>query len=315
MIKIPKVKKREEIKGIRFGLCCLNTELREKHKIFASHTVRLATVEKEGIDCLIKCGRINCKHLLELIEWNEKNGIKVLRLSSELFPHYTNPKSPVKYSLELFDSELKQVGDLAKEYGHRLTFRPGQYNVLATPNEKFLSKTIDELKMHAEIFDRMGVGRDSVMVIHAGGFYKDKNATKKRWAKRYLELPDNIRSRLVLENCEKAFSIEDCLEVNLLCGVPIVFDNLHFDCYVKMHPSEDFLSPEKYIPYVLKTWGSIRPKFHISEQAVGERIGKHADYINTIPSYYLDIYEKYGVEIDVMVEAKMKEKAIMRLMN
>ena len=29
-----------------------------------------------------------------MIEWNEQNGIKVSRISSDIFPHKTNPKVP-----------------------------------------------------------------------------------------------------------------------------------------------------------------------------------------------------------------------------
>ena len=32
----------------------------------------------------------NLKDTITLIKWNEKNGIKVFRLSSELFPHKSN---------------------------------------------------------------------------------------------------------------------------------------------------------------------------------------------------------------------------------
>ena len=55
----------------------------------------------------------------------------------------------------------------------------------------------------------------------------------------------------------------------------------------------------------------IKPKFHISEQGSG-RCGHH-DYIETIPQSVIDIPKKMGISIDLMVEAKMKEQAILRL--
>ena len=72
------------------------------------------------------------------------------------------------------------------------------------------------------------------MVIHGGGVYDDKNTTMDRWIDRFNKLPDKIKNRLVLENCEKNFSIEDCLYVNSKTGVPIVFDTHHYDCYCKL---------------------------------------------------------------------------------
>ena len=45
-------------------------------------------------------------------------------------------------------------------------------------------------------------------------FFQDKKKTKERWCKQYNTLPENVKNRLVLENCENNFSIEDCLEVS-----------------------------------------------------------------------------------------------------
>jgi len=263
----------------------------------------------------------NCSDLIQLIEWNFLHGIKVLRISSGLFPHFSNPQLPQKmrkkYTLDFAQGILTEIGNLARKYGQRLTFHPGQYNVLATPTKTSFDKTILDLDMHAEILDRMGCGKDSVMVVHGGGFYGDRELTKKRWAERYLELPNRIQRRLVLENCEKCFSIKDCLDVSIECGVPVVFDTHHYDCYKKLHPDEIFKHPREYIQDILNTWGKngIKPKFHISEQCCGGRVGKHSDLIEDIPDYLLEIPEKYDVPIDIMVEAKLKEEAVFKLIE
>ena len=57
---------------------------------------------------------------------------------------------------------------------------------------------------------------------------------------------------------------------------------------------------------------NIKPKFHVSEQGSG-RIGHHSDYIEIIPKYLLEIPDKYNTEIDIMIEAKQKEKSIFKL--
>jgi len=185
-----------------------------------------------------------------MIEWNYQHGIKVFRMSSELFPHYNNPRNDFTYTLEQFDPILKRIGALARQYNQRLTFHPGQFNVLATLNEESYQHTLHDLAMHYEILNRMELPADSIMVIHGGGIYADKTATKERWVQRYLDLPKPIQRRLVLENCEKCFSIIDCLEVSdriyqidQTLSLPIVFDNLHFECYQKLHPTEFFDPP------------------------------------------------------------------------
>ena len=62
---------------------------------------------------------------------------------------------------------------------------------------------------------------------------------------------------------------------------------------------------------ILNTWDrrGIKPKFHISNQRKGARIGAHSDHITHIPSYLLFLNR----EIDIMVEAKNKERSIKKL--
>ena len=301
-------------KDIQLGLCCLNITLREsKPTIFSSRRVILKTLELKGIDNLKSKIIQNLEDVLKMMDWNEANGIKVFRLSSELFPHYTNSKAE-SYTLDFAKDLLKMIGDKSKLYNQRLTFHPGQYNCLASLNSDVIIQTVRDLKYHSDVFDMMGVGDDSVMVIHGGGIYKDKCATIERWCNNYLALPENIKKRLVLENCEKVFSIVDCLFISDKVNIPIVFDIHHFNCYKLLHSNEEFLDASDYIPKILETWSrrGIKPKFHISEQGAG-RIGHHSDYISEIPEYLLEIPERYNVKIDIMIEAKKKEKAIMEL--
>jgi UV DNA damage endonuclease len=271
-------------KPIQLGLCCLNMTLRsQKPSIFASRKMIQRTIRENGIEELKRRILLNLSDILKMMEWNDKHGIRVFRLSSELFPHKTNPNID-NYSYDFAKPLLKQIGDLSRHLGQRLTFHPGQYNVVGTPNEEAFLHTLNDLKYHADVLDLMGLDANSVIVVHAGGFYGNKPKTIERWCKNYYRLPENVRSRLVLENCEKSFSIKDCLEVNKQIGIPIVFDTHHFECYKKLHPNETFLTPNKYIPLILETWNKkkIKPKFHISEQGSG-KVGHHSDYIDTIP--------------------------------
>ena len=306
--------KKSENKPIQLGLCCMNTILRtQKPPIFASRKMIIRSVKEKGIDTLKEKIIQNLKDVLTLMEWNEKNGIKVFRLSSELFPHKSNPKVE-NYDFDFALDLLKQIGEKSKKYNQRLTFHPGQYNVVGTPNEQSFKHTICDLKYHADVLDLMGLNQNSVMVVHGGGHYGDKEATLERWCKQYKQLPENVKKRLVLENCEKCFSIEDCIKVSEKINIPIVFDTHHYSCYCQLHPNETFKEPGYYIPKILESWKkrNIKPKFHVSEQGSG-RTGHHSDYIEVIPDYLLEIPEKYNTEIDIMIEAKAKEQAILKL--
>lgn len=303
-----------ENKPIQLGLCCLNTTLRnQKPTVFSSRKMIIKSIKQKGIDALKDKIIQNLKDTLQLIEWNEQNGIKVFRLSSELFPHKTNPKVE-NYTYDFAMDLLRQIGDLAKKYNQRLTFHPGQYNVVGTPDEKAFQHTIEDLSYHADVLDYMGMDENSVMVVHGGGVYGDKEKTKDRWCEQYHMLPDNVKKRLVLENCERCFSIKDCLNISKRVNIPVVFDTHHFNCYKQLHPNEEFKSAGFYIPFILNTWKrkQIKPKFHVSEQGSG-RCGHHSDYIEVIPNYLLNIPEKYNTHIDIMIEAKAKELAILKL--
>jgi UV DNA damage endonuclease len=104
------------------------------------------------------------------------------------------------------------------------------------------------------------------------------------------------------------------LEVSKRINIPVVFDTHHFECYKLLHPDEKFLEAKEYMKDVLETWSKrgIKPKFHVSEQGSG-KCGHHSDYIEEIPEYLLEIPKLYNINIDIMIEAKMKEQAIFKL--
>lgn len=299
---------------VQLGLCCLNLTLRDqKPSVYPSRKMIIRTVEEQGIDVLKAKIIQNLEDLLVMLDWNEENGIKVFRLSSDMFPHMSNPKVE-NYTFDFAKELLKKIGDKAKSLNQRLTFHPGQYNVVGTPSKKNFEQTINDLKCHADILDLMGCDEHSVMVVHGGGVYGDKCATKKRWSEQFKLLPENVRKRLVLENCEKCFSIQDCLDISKEANVPVVFDTHHYECYSILHPDETQMPPEDYIEEILETWKkrNIKPKFHVSEQGPG-KCGHHSDYIENLPDYLLNIPEKYGMNIDIMIEAKKKELSIFKL--
>ena len=73
--------------------------------------------------------------------------------------HKTNPKIE-SYDLDFAKEHLQKVGELAKSYNQRLTFHPGQFNVLATLNKSALKMTLNDLMYHSQVLDMMGLGKD-----------------------------------------------------------------------------------------------------------------------------------------------------------
>ena len=316
---------------IRLGLCCLNMTLREqKPSIFASRGITLKKameldIAGGGMKEIQRRALENLDDLYKMIEWNEEHGIKVFRFSSEIFPHLSNPilgellGVEIPYSLEFAREKLQGLGALAKSYGHRITFHPGQFNQLGAENYSTLQKTITDLTAHATILDMMDAPPESILVLHGGGMYCKKGETPKdakrktmeRWVRNYNNLPEMVRKRVVLENCEKCYSVDDLLPICLEHNIPLVFDTHHYECYNILHP-DDIQQPltEEFFRDVCKTWGKKRVKMHISQQGAG-RVGHHSDYISKLPDYLLE-WSKIQ-PFDLMVEAKHKELAVFDL--
>ena len=305
---------------IQLGLCCLNKTLRaQRPSVFTNRTLRLKTFREKGAKEAMHRINLNLNDLETLIHWNVEHDIHVLRLSSEIFPHMSNPEIDF-YGFDFCRSRMDEIGDLANAYGHRLTFHPGQFNVLGTPNPETLDKTLLELDRHAEILDILKQGPNGVMVIHGGGVYGDKPASMERWVTNFGKLSDRAAHRLVLENCERSYSVRDCLTISDMIweryafSLPVVVDSHHYTCYTKLHPDETQETMESLLPEVFATWQirGIRPKFHVSEQGSG-RVGHHSDYVEEIPDYMRSFPERFKSGLDVMVEAKHKELAIAKL--
>ena len=299
---------------IHLGLCCINNTLRiSKPTIFNSRscTRRTFTIEKVK-DLSLQ----NVKDLIPIIEWNEKHNIKCFRLSSNIFPHFTDTETK-KYTIDHTKEDLKRAGDLIKKYKHRVLMHPGQYNQVASIHDNVFQKTIFELDHHASILEAMGIDNNGVLIVHGGGIYGDRPAAKKRWIKKYFELPKRVQNRLVIENCEKCYSLEDVLEISEEItkrggNLPVVFDSHHYECYSLLHPNETQKSLDELLPRVINSWKDRRPVMHISQQGDG-KCGHHSDFITHLPDYFLNIPRKYNVSFDLEIEAKAKEAAIFRL--
>ncbi|KAG1751395.1 UV-endonuclease UvdE-domain-containing protein [Suillus paluster] len=307
---IPEVERKQTTFRGRLGYACLNTILRTKkpadEAVFCSRTCRIDTIKKNGIEWVKDLGRRNVEDALKIIEWNEENNIRFMRLSSEMFPFASHEL--YGYSLDYCAPVLAKVGALANKYGHRLTVHPGQFTQLGSPKDSVVKASIRELEYHAQMLNLMGIGPDGVMIIHGGGVYGDKEAALARIRKTVEEdLPKNVRDRLVLENDELCYNAADLLPICEELDIPLVFD-YHHDM---LNPSLD-LPPSEIITRanVIFARRGIKPKQHLSEPREGavtvmERRA-HADRCQRLPEDLPD-------DMDLMIEAKDKEQAVLHL--
>ncbi len=320
-VSIPALLAARENKNIRLGLCCINNTLRNPERkegmkkkpnsIFCS---RSCTRDTYTVDKAKELALQNVKDIIPILEWNHVNNIQHLRLSSEIFPHYTD-KECDSYTIDFAKSDLEKAGELANKLGHRITMHPAQWNQIGAKSEDVFQSTVTDLSHHADILDAMNIDHNGILCIHGGGTYGDKDLTMKRWIEQFDDLPTHVKSRIAIENCEKCYSVEDVLELSQRCNIPVIYDTHHYHCYNHYHPGETQKDIHSLIPDILDSWKTRKPLFHISEQKIGKPVGTHSDMIENIPGHLLEIPYLYSTSIDIEVEAKDKEKAILYLMN
>ena len=262
-------------------------------------------------------GIANAKDIVKMLRWNDRYGIKFLRLSSEMFPFASHPE--YGYKLAPFVSEeLAQAGKVAAELGHRLTTHPGQYTQLGSPRKPVIDNAIRDLDYHAELLSLLKLppqqDRDAVMILHLGGVFGDKAATLDRFRENYKKLPQGVKDRLVLENDDVSWSVHELLPICEELNIPMVLDfhhhNIIFDPDQIREGTKDIVD---LFLRILATWKrkNITPKMHYSEPTpsaiTGRQRRKHNPRVATLPPCPPDM--------DLMIEAKDKEQAVFELMR
>jgi UV DNA damage endonuclease len=299
---------------MKLGYACINSTLQAAEGITTNRGMRQKTFNEKGLDYVSELALQNCKDLVNIVKWNEKMDIKLFRMSSDIFPWMTFYDFTDLSDYNEIVSLLKEVGQLADKYGQRLTFHPSHFNALGSPNPIVVEKAIKELNKHGEIMDIMGLSATvyNKINIHVGGAYGDKEATLKRWIDSYYLLDDSTQKRLTIENDDKAnmYSVKELYKgISKQCGVPIVFDYYHHKFCT------GGLTEQEALTLAVSTWPKdIIPCCHYSESRRKEHLDEsiraqaHSDRIT-------DTIQSYGLDIDVVVEAKHKELAVLNYKN
>ena len=293
------------------GYACINMTL-GKQGITTNRSMIKRTFLQKGIPYASELSIQNARDLIEIIKWNEKNNIKFFRMSSNIFPwssEYSLSELPHYHRIK---NLLAGAGNLADKYGQRITSHPGPFNVLVSPNENVVQNTITDLSIHGEVFDLMGLSRTpyNKINIHCNGVYGDKQSAMDRFCKNFERLPESVQTRLTIENDDKAsmYSVKDLMYIHERIGIPIVFDYHHH----KFCTGD--LSEEEALKLAASTWGDIKPVVHYSESKSLHENNEslkpqaHSDYIS-------DYIDTYGLDVDIMIEAKAKELTLLEYRN
>ena len=303
---------------MKLGYACINMKLSYPQKyggkergvkpITTGRGMIKRTFETKGVDYASEITLANVKDLNGVMTWNVLNGYNFYRMTSGLAPWKSEYEWSDMKDLKEIKLWLRSAGTMANTHGVRVTSHPGPFNVLVSPNEDVVQNTFQDLKMHAEVFDFMGLSRThyNKINIHCNGVYGDKQSAMDRFCKNFERLPESVQSRLTVENDDKAsmYSVKDLMYLHERIGIPIVFDYHHHKFCT------GGLSEQEALELAISTWpDDITPVVHYSESRSEEQLDEtikpqaHSDLIKQLPN-------TYGNNVDIMVEAKHKELAI-----
>jgi UV DNA damage endonuclease len=272
--------------------------------------------------------RVSLERVRAILDRLDQLDVRMYRMATALAPYASHPGLPHFHGqVDECRDELAAVGRIARERGIRLSTHPGQYTVLNSENPAVRAAAVAELEVQATLLDAMELPPEAVVVLHVGGVSGGKAAAADRFARGFEALSDRARARLVIENDDRSFALVDVLDIARRCERPVVWDVLHHRC---LDPAG--IPDDEALGLALATWPEgVVPKIHFSSPRLdlreekrrdGRRVTStlvlpqlraHADLIDPIGFEDFLRFAAGAREFDVMLEAKGKDLALLRL--
>ena len=295
------------------SLCCISLKLQEQGIKGSTMTkTRFLALDRKNAEKIVADRTLNnvfvTRKTLELCaskNWN-------YRVTSGMMPLETLPEANLllesAYNFKSIKNEFDLCAKVIKDNNIRCSTHPDQFVVPASSNLAVVTKSIEELKMHAKMMDMLGLPQsyEAPINIHMNCYKGDVKDIALRFIDVYKTFPDNVRSRLVLELEDKPNSWGLIKLYDLIyqkTGIPITYDSHHF----RLNNPEN-ISPEKAILMCMETWGKYKPLFHYSNGRSRPTDRAHSDYV------YILHKELFENDVDVEFEFKAKDYAIEKFM-
>jgi len=323
----------------RLSQCCQfhDTKLAKRYnfgtttKTYALKADGKAKVQGKAIE--------NCRKLLDILTNyfpSQPRNLRSFRISSEMFPCYTLDFTRDWYA-EIWDTLsdiLQRAGEQAKHHEVRLSVHPGQFTVLGSNDAAVVANSIKDLEYHALYGSLMKLpAEDFVMNIHLQGLYGGKREDGiKRFATNFQYLSDYAQQCLAVENEDKpnGYDIEHVIELSKHIPIRCTLDTHHYACHRmtqsekvtignktvnrKIRDVKHILHTDDMFKEAVKSWGSIRPLFHVSQSFSPD----NQDYWMK-PNAHCEVFwdeELMAIHVPMLeyadfdIEAKHKEVAV-----
>lgn len=300
---------------VRFGYVAMSVHLKNASP---SQTMTVKQFEqiKDKDAAIRKLERIavsNLENCFRLLKHNLAHEIAFFRLSSKLVPLVNHPYTEGWNYEDVIAPILRDMGDFITKHGMRVGFHPDHFVVLNNLNEDILKRSLHTLIYHYKLLDKMNLDTTHRCVLHVGGAKNGIVSGLEDFIENFEKIPKPLQQMLLLENDDTVFHIEDVLFLGEKLQIPVVLDIHHHD----IHQPESFSFLNVW-ERIVGTWkySPLPVKIHISSPKEGPNDKRHHDYIDVVRLMKF-LHEIKGTvkQLDVMIEAKMKDEALIKLME
>lgn len=297
---------------IRFGYVANALGLWNASPSKALTFTRYTTLPKsERLDKLKFVTAQNLQHTKRILYYNIAHEINLYRFSSSLVPLATHPEVMWDF-ITPFKTEWEELGQLIQQFGLRPSFHPNQFTLFTSPREDVTTNAIVDMEYHYKMLEAMNALEKGIINIHIGGAYGDKESSLERFHQNVKKLPAHIKKQMTLENDDKTYNVVETLVTCEKEKIPMILDYHHY----MANRGEVELS--QYLVRIFDTWrsNSLVPKVHISSPKSMDAYRSHADFVSLefiLP--FLKIAKEHDQDFDVMIEAKQKDLAMLKLVE
>lgn len=231
------------------------------------------------------------------------------RITSDLVPLASHPANRFPWD-EFFAPDFARLGKFIRDRGMRISMHPGQYTLLNSPRPEVVAAAQADLAYHARVLELLELDATAKIQIHIGGLYSDKQAALERFVRAVERLDPRIRTRLVIENDERLFNLEDCLWVSRQTDLPVLLDVFHHEIY------PDGRTLPEALAAAAKTWRAHDgpPMVDYSSPLPNGRPGSHAYQLDEL-HFRRFLMESRPHDFDLMLEVKDKERSALRALE
>lgn len=287
---------------MKIGYPCINRTL----NCIGNKTFRLKSYSKKKF---IETVTNNLDCLQQMLSYNSDNNILFFRISSDIIPFASHPVLTVDWENH-FKLKLRDIGRFIKDANMRISMHPDQFIVLNSKRKKVVQRSIQELIYHAAFLDALSLDSTAKIQLHVGGIYNDKQGSMNRFIDHHRLLPSVVKKRLVIENDDRSYAVQDCLYISKKTQVPVLLDIFHH----RLHNHHE--SVQQVLKETARSWKKQDgiAMIDYSSQEENEKPGKHANHINK-KDFITFLHELNTIDVDIMLEIKDKEKSALEAIS